>query len=152
MIVVLDTNILGAIVNPKPKSPSVKAVILWAAQMRQAGNTFAIPAIAVYELRRELIRAGATESQSKLDTFIAATTNIYLPLTDTALYRAAHLWATVRNAGQTTANDAALDGDVILMAQVLEANYPTPGYVVATDNLKHFAGFVVADNWQNIAP
>jgi len=91
-------------------------------------------------------------SVAKLDAFATASTNIYLPMTDAAFTRAAQLWASIRQAGQTTAADPALDGDVILMAQVLEANFPEGGYVIVTDKVKHFQGWVNADKWQNITP
>lgn len=152
MIIVLDTTVLGAVTNPKPKSPTVQATIRWALQLRQAGHTFAIPSIAVYEIKRELLRGGSTASVTALEAFVSASTNIYLPITDNTLTRAAWLWADIRNAGQTTAKDAALDGDVILMAQILEADYPATTYVLATDTLKHFQTWVKADNWQNIIP
>ena len=151
MIIVLDTNILGALTNPQPKSPTVFAILSWALLMRQAGHSFAVPAIAVYEVRRELLRSKATTSIAYLDASVSAASTLYLPMTDEALTRAADLWAVIRNAGLTTAKDAALDGDVILMAQVLEANF-AGSYVIATDNLKHFQSWVNADNWQNIVP
>ena len=152
MMIPLDTNLLGAITNPKPKSPTVHSIIAWAAQMRRAGHTFVIPSIAVYEIRRELLRTGAVASIAKLDAFVHSPTNVFLPMTDAVLTRAAQLWADTRNVGKPTATDAALDGDVILMAQVLEAAFPATDYVIATDNLKHFQPWVKADHWQNIVP
>ena len=103
MIVVLDTNILGGIVNPKPRSEAVKAMQKWGVEMLAAGHVFVIPSIAVYETRRELLRGSMVASATALDLFIAATPNIYLPMNDAAMTRAARLWADVRNAGQTTA-------------------------------------------------
>ena len=152
MIVVLDSGVLGSITSPHPKSSQVKAIILWAAQLRQAGHTFAIPAIADYETRRELVRQGATKSVAAHDAFCQAPANIYLPISGTVLRRATDLWAHARNTGKPTASDAALDGDVILCAHVLETGYTTGTYRVATTNTKHLNLFVDADEWQNIAP
>ena len=152
MIVVLDTNILGGISNPNARSSDIIAMIGWAADMRQAGHTFAVPAIAVYEIRRELLRNGATNSISALDRFAQTSTNIYLPISDAALTRAAQLWAQARSMGKPTASDNALDGDVILCAQVLEAGFAAGGYIVATTNTKHLSLFVDAAEWQNITP
>ena len=150
MIVVLDTGILGGITNPKARSQDVMAMITWAAKIRQAGHTFAIPAIAVYEIRREHLRKNAVNSIAALDAFAQARTNHYLPITDAVLVRAAQLWAQARTMGKPTATDSALDGDVILCAQVLEAGYDPSSYVVATTNIKHLSLFVNTALWQDI--
>ena len=63
--------------------------------------------------------------------------------------KAAELWAQARTTGQTTAPDAALDGDVILAAQALTLNTDV---VVATGNPAHLSRFVAAELWQNILP
>lgn len=152
MNVVLDTSVLGGITNPNARSPDILAMISWATTMRQAGHTFVIPAIAVYEIRREHLRNNATNSILALDTFAHARTNLYLPITDAALTKAAHLWAEARNMGRPTAKAEALDGDVILCGQVLEAGYDPNDYIVATTNLKHLSLFVQSAEWQNISP
>jgi hypothetical protein len=152
LIIVLDTGILGGITNPISRSATVKAMTAWAADMRAAGHVFAIPAIADYEVRRELLRGRYADSVAALDTFCTLAANLYLSLTDTALHRAAELWAEVRNEGRPTAKDAALDGDVILMAQVFEAGFAPGSFIVATDNLKHFTGRIPADEWRKITP
>ena len=77
--------------------------------MRSAGHTFVIPAIADYELRRELIRSGLTASVAALDFFNQVASNLYLPLSDAALHHAASLWAQTRNSGKPTAKNEALD-------------------------------------------
>jgi hypothetical protein len=63
--------------------------------------------------------------------------------------RAAELWAQARNAGQPSAADPALDGDVILAAQTLGFNAPV---VVATGNPGHLTRFVTALPWASITP
>src|SRR5262249_42818742 len=97
------------------------------------GRRIIVPAIVCYEVRRELIRAGKTDSLIRLDLFCDV--HEYSPLTDTALRRAADLWAQVRKAGKPTTPDLALDGDVILAAQVLELGEPNA--VIATTNPSH---------------
>ncbi len=91
MIIVTDSGILGGITNPKPKSPDVIAVKQWALQMHAAGHTFAIPAIADYETRRELLRRGSVKSLIDYEAFCHAPHNIYLSINDAVLLRAAGL-------------------------------------------------------------
>jgi hypothetical protein len=124
----------------------------WAVAMRAAGHTFATPAIADYEVRRELIRKKATASLAALDRFGALAMNRYLPISDSVLRRAAELWASARSAGTPTAADAALDGDMILCAQVLEAGFAPGSYQVATTNTRHLSLFVDAAEWRTIVP
>jgi hypothetical protein len=66
--------------------------------------------------------------------------------------QAAQLWAEARNAGLPTASDAALDGDVILAAQVVTAVHDGHDTVVATTNVKHLKRFVAARLWREILP
>jgi hypothetical protein len=64
--------------------------------------------------------------------------------------RAAEFWANARNAGLPTAPDHALDGDVILAAQVA-ISAAAQDSVVATTNVKHLERFVGARLWRDIA-
>jgi hypothetical protein len=65
--------------------------------------------------------------------------------------RAAELWALARTEGYPTADDAALDADVILAAQAqLAAEYDYE-VVVATTNVGHLGRFVDARPWEQIA-
>lgn len=152
MIIVLDSGVLGSITNPKAKSGDVKAMTVWAAQMRMAGHTFAIPAIADYETRPELLRGGSLQSITAHSFFCHEAGNLHLSISDTTLEHAAALWAEARNMGKPIAGNDALDEDVILCAQVLEAGFANGGYIVATTNTKHLLLFVVAAEWQNVAP
>ena len=152
MIVFLDTNVLGSVVNPSPKSPDVQAVKQWARAMQNAGHQLIVPAIADYEIRRELYRRQAVQSIAALDQFNREVAGRFLPIEDEALRIAAEEWARVRNSGKPTADPKALDGDVILAGQVLEQQLAEADYVVATDNVDHLSLFVNAQKWQNIAP
>jgi hypothetical protein len=73
----------------------------------------------------------------------------YVALSTPMMRRAAQFWADARNAGLPTAADHALDGDVILAAQVVvSAGDEVP--VVATTNVKHLDRFVTARLWRDI--
>jgi hypothetical protein len=65
---------------------------------------------------------------------------------------AAELWATARRAGLPTAPPDALDGNVILAAQVILSTGAGDIVTVATDNVGHMARFVDAQPWEQIAP
>ncbi|MDD1428247.1 hypothetical protein MEN98_23945, partial [Dolichospermum sp. ST_sed8] len=66
------------------------------------------------------------------------------------MLKAAELWAEVRNKGKSTADNKALDGDVILAAQsILVANYGNE-VIIATSNKKHLSLFIDAREWQEI--
>jgi hypothetical protein len=73
----------------------------------------------------------------------------YVALSTPMMRRAAQFWADARNAGLPTAADHALDGDVILAAQVaVSADDQDP--VIATTNVKHLERFVTARLWRDI--
>ena len=69
-----------------------------------AGHKIIVPAIADFELRRELTRLGNASSLTSLDAFNTAILDRYLPLHDSALKRAAILWAQARNLGSLPAD------------------------------------------------
>ncbi|CAN5659589.1 hypothetical protein BH10CYA1_BH10CYA1_56230 [soil metagenome] len=148
-IIVLDTGVLGASVhqNTVVRNP----ILTWVANHLANGNSFRIPEIADYELRRELIRNNFAQSIADLDKLKAALG--YIPLNTPTMLEAAALWAVARQAAKPTAHDHALDGDVILCAQTirLQAAYPNDTVIVATTNLGHLERFVTASIWQNIA-
>ena len=152
MIVFLDSGPLGSIISPNPKSAAVKAAQLWAEQMEKAGHLLIVPAIVDYEQRREHERRAATASLTALDTFNAAAPDRYLALTDSALKRAAQLWAEVRQRGLPTADAKSLDCDIVLAAQVLDLELPAGSFTVATDNAAHLGRVIVCQPWQSITP
>ena len=143
--IVLDSGPLSLATNPRtsPVNLSCKG---WLEDRLNEGCRVIIPAIVDYEVRRELIRANKAAGVKRLDEFCGALE--FLSLTDAHLRDAADLWAQIRQLGRPTASDPAIDGDVILAAQVLSLN--TPSAVVATTNPAHISLFVAADLWQNI--
>jgi predicted nucleic acid-binding protein len=150
-VIILDTGPLGLLTNPK-KTPEPRAITQWALDLMAAGHRLIVPAIADYEVRRELERVGHRKGLAQLDAFNAARADRYLALTDSALRLAAKLWAQARNAGTPTADPKELDCDVLIAAQALTLNIPSTDLVIATANVGHLSRFVTADLWTNISP
>jgi hypothetical protein len=75
---------------------------------------------------------------------------IFLPISTPLMLQAAQLWADARNAGVTTADRHALDGDVIVAAQAVLLAKTGMNVVIATDNVSHLSRFTAAARWQDI--
>ncbi|MGE3855235.1 MAG: hypothetical protein AB7K09_26120 [Planctomycetota bacterium] len=73
-------------------------------------------------------------------------------MTTRTMRLAAVLWADMRAAGQPAAADAALDGDVVLAAQVRLLAAEGHDVVVATTNTRHLDRLVDARDWLTIVP
>jgi len=151
LTVVLDTGPLGILTNPR-RPPETVGALIWAMTMIRAGHRFIVPAIADYEVRRELERAAKPAGLAALDAWNSAAPNRYLPLSDSALRLGATLWAHARNAGTITADPKELDADVLIAAQALDMGLQPSDFIVATVNVGHLALFVPADLWTNITP
>ncbi len=146
----LDTGTIGlACQNPdKPDASTVFLRIIHS--WPEAGVTVVLPEIADYELRRELERLRFTKAIERLDDLRKHL--VYLPIQSAAMRRAAALWADVRRTGQPTANDPALDGDVILAAQALEYVGLGDEWVVITENARHMERFATTRSWRIYQP
>jgi predicted nucleic acid-binding protein len=151
MIVILDSGPLALLTNPKTP-PQTLAILSWVTTMHQAGHRFVVPAIADYEVRRELERSNKVAGLLTLDAWNNADARRYLPLTTSAIRLAAKLWAQARNAGTPTADPKELDGDVIIAAQALDMGVPLSDLIIATVNVSHISLFAPAGEWQNIKP
>jgi hypothetical protein len=70
------------------------------------------------------------------------------------MLKAAELWAWVRNRGLPTADEKALDGDVILAAQARLTSADTDQIIIATQNVSHLSRFdtttVISKEWRDI--
>jgi predicted nucleic acid-binding protein len=150
-VILLDAGPLGLLTTPK-KTSETRAITQWVIDIMAAGHRLIVPAIADYEVRRELERAGQRRGLAQLDAFNLARADRYLPLSDSALRLAAQLWAQARNAGMPTADPKELDCDVLIAAQALTMRTSTLDLVIATTNVGHLARFVAADLWTNITP
>ncbi|MGA7498670.1 MAG: hypothetical protein WBX00_18230, partial [Isosphaeraceae bacterium] len=138
---------LSLATNPKGSDESRRCKA-WLAELVAAGVQIMVPEGADYEVRRELIRAGRRDGLDRLDNL--ARKAGFLPVTTTVWRRAAELWAQARNEGYATADDSALDCDVILAAQALLVAEDGFEVIVATRNAGHLGRFVDAREWETI--
>ena len=145
LVVALDAGPLGLVTNPK-RSPESLACTQWLQALVAAGVRVVLPEIADYEVRRELLRGRRQQGLRRLDALVELVE--YLSLTTAAMRQAAAFWADARQRGQPTADDRALDGDVILAAQV--ATIGSTDGVVATTNVGHLSRYVRAALWRDI--
>jgi predicted nucleic acid-binding protein len=122
------------------------ACLRWVQRSLSSGRRVLVPEIADYEVRRELLRAGRDAGLARLDLLTQQIE--YLPITTNAMRVAARLWAQARQLGKPTADDRALDGDMILAAQFLTANLGNA--VIATTNVGHLSLFVEAALWTEL--
>lgn len=120
-----------------------EGVVNWFDGLASQGVEFAVPEIADYEVRRSLILNDLERSIARLD--VLCTTLLYLPVTTAGWRRAASFWAQARKAHRPGAHEYALDGDMILAAQAVEANA-----VIATGNVRHLESFADARLWSEI--
>ncbi len=111
-VLLLDSGPLGLITQPQ-RSHEVVAITDWLKDCLNAGARVLVPAIVYYEIKRELLRANKAIGIARLDAFVNAAPDRYVPLTDDALRFAAELWAQSRRAGRPTADAMALDIDII---------------------------------------
>ena len=146
-LIFLDSGPLGMVTNPKA-SYETDRCSLWLDSVLLKGHVVAIPEIADYEVRRELLRADKRNGLRKLDLLKGALT--YIPITTQAMLKAAEFWSDVRKMGKPTADDKALDADVIIAAQAVLSRKDGNAVVVATTNVVHLSLFVKAQIWDEI--
>jgi predicted nucleic acid-binding protein len=144
-VVVLDTGPLGMVTH-RGGVPEVDACKRWLMGLAERGVRIAVPEIADYEVRRELLRAGKQRGIERLDVLLE--TFEYLPLSTAVMRDAASLWADVRRRGQPTADPKALDADVILAAQARQMG--AAAFVIATTNVQHLSRLADARRWQDV--
>lgn len=144
-VVALDAGPLGLVTNPK-RSPESVACAQWLQALVATGSRVVLPEIADYEVRRELLRGNRAAGLQRLDALVSLVE--YVPLTTAAMRQAAAFWAEARQRGRPTDDDKALDGDVILAAQV--ATLESSNGVVATTNVGHLSRYVQAALWRDI--
>jgi predicted nucleic acid-binding protein len=152
MLIFLDSTPLGMVTNPNA-SPENDECSRWFEGLLAKGVTFRVPEIADYEIRRELLRANKQRGLRRLDGL--KNTIGYVELTTDTMLKAAELWAWVRNRGLPTADEKALDGDVILAAQARLTSADRDQIIIATQNVSHLSRFdtatVISKEWRDIS-
>jgi predicted nucleic acid-binding protein len=148
-VVILDTGPLG-IATKRRGVPDAEACRNWIRNGVRRGASFIVPAIAYFEVCRELERLNSTSGIARLDAFCRAVPERYLVFTDDALRLGCKLWAQARHAGTPTADPKELDCDVLIAAQALTMGVPASDLIIATTNVGHLSQFAAADLWPNI--
>lgn len=146
-IILLDSGPLGLITNPRG-SAETDQCNRWLESLVVRGIQVKIPEIADYEVRRELLRADKIRGIQRLDDLQKYLD--YIPITTQTMLKAAQLWAQVRKRGKPTADDKALDGDVILAAQAVLLINEGHEVTIATSNVGHLSRLADAKEWRNI--
>lgn len=146
-LILLDAGPLGIISNPSKSEVVIKSQE-WVKHHHEQGNVIVVPEIADYEVRRELLRANKASGIERLD--LIKNTFPYLPITTAVMLRAAEFWARARKSGRPTADNAALDADVILAAQAAVLIDEGSDAVIATSNPRHLSMFAPAYEWQSL--
>jgi predicted nucleic acid-binding protein len=113
-VILLDAGPLGLVTHPAG-GEDARLCKEWFEDELASGSRICIPAIADYEVRRELVRAGRRKSIEKLDDLIHQIS--YIPLLEETIRTAAELWADANRKGLPTAPPASLDADCLLAAQ-----------------------------------
>ena len=147
--VTLDTGIVGLLCS-SPSLPDVTDCFQSLARMDQAGVIVVLPDVALYEVRRELVRLGAHAKLARLEALRNSLSSA--AVTQEAWLKAADFWAFVRKAGLPTADPHALDGDALLAGVAATIGAPGDVATIATGNVGHLARFpgIDARDWRSI--
>ena len=148
MVILLDAGPLGLITNPRA-SQEARACNQWLESLVLKEIQVKIPEIADYEVRRELLRADKFKGIERLNDLQRYLD--YVPLTTQTILKAAQFWAQVRKQGMPTADDKALDGDVILAAQATPIQDEGHEVIIATTNVGHLSRLAQAKTWRDIS-
>ncbi len=147
VVILLDAGPLGLITNPRA-SQETRDCNLWLESLVLKGVQVRIPEIADYEVRRELLRGDKFKGIKRLDDLQQYLD--YVPLMTKTMLKAAQFWAQVRKQGIPTADNKALDGDVILAAQATIIKDEGNEVIIATTNVGHLSRLANAKEWRNI--
>jgi predicted nucleic acid-binding protein len=148
-IILLDAGPLALLAKARG-IPAADQCRAWLAALEAAGARVVASEVADYEVRRELLRLGASAGVRRLDALKARL--VYLPITTPAMLAAAEFWALIRRAGLPTAGPGELDADAILAGQADTAGGPGDTVTIATTNVRHLGRFpgIDAQPWATI--
>ena len=145
----LDAQVVGVLAHPRG-GDEPRRCRAWARRMIEGGVRLFLAEVSDYEVRRELIRLGATAGLRRLDQL--RLTLDFAPITTGAMGVAARLWAESRRRGLPTGSSNAVDCDVILAAQALQAAGPNRSVAVASANVRHLEQFLDVRPWDRFDP
>lgn len=98
-VILLDAGPLGLVTKRRGVSEA-EACRAWVGRCLRQGAAILVPAIAYYEVRRELERMRNTTGLARVEAFCNAVSGRYLPLSDAALRLGCRLWAHARHDGK----------------------------------------------------
>ena len=151
MLLLLDAGLVGLACS-EPRSPDAIAFDGWLKRVVGSSVNVSIADVTRYEVRRELVRLGATAKLRRLESLCLSTAVI--AITSEAWERAGDFWAIVRQGGKPTAAPEALDADAILAGVAATMGGPEDRVMIATTNVRHprwFSG-IDAQCWRDIPP
>ena len=143
-VILLDAGPLGLLAHLRKN----RDIIPWLQNLLLSNIEAKIPEIADYEVRRELLRLELRKGIIRLNEL--KNELAFVPITSDIMLRAADFWAQARRVGLKTADDKALDGDVILVAIAVYEARAGDEVMIATTNTRHFSRFVAAQDWHTI--
>ncbi len=149
---VLDSTPLGLLVQ-KLGDAEGDACKAWLVHLEALGCRFFVPEIADFALRRVLLRAGETAALARLDAFLAAEPDRFLPLATPALRLAASLWAKAPPRDKRRSPSVTLTEDMMLAAQARLLATSARGLspiLIATDRPDRFRSLAPAHLWREI--
>lgn len=156
MIVLLDSGVLGLLVNPiqdvsEAETNEIYQCTEWLYSLLSKSVYVVASEISDYEVRRELIRI-KSEGVILLDNLRDVIE--FLPLTKEVMQKAAEFWAEARQSHIPTADAQNIDADMIISAQWSLLSKESPGrtVLIATTNIRHLRIFAKekAMEWINI--
>lgn len=145
--VLLDSGPTGLITNPADSLETVECR-RWMQQLIAHDIVVALPEIADYEIRRELLRARKPRGLRSLDRLKDSTR--YLALDTTIMLQAAVFWALARQQGRPTARENDIDRDMILAVTAWAVSQTGDTATIATTSVRHVSLFADARLWSGI--
>jgi len=146
-VILLDSGPMGYALTPAVNETHLRCS-QWLEALILKPEQIALAEIVDYECRRGWIRHDNTAALASLDR--AKATLRYIPISTTAMIKAAEFWAASRKGGYSTTDDRRLDADVILAAQGSVLASAGHEVVVATMNPKHLSRFIAAEERDKI--